>query len=415
MKIIYLIHQFYPEFYTGTEKFILNLASMMQKAGNKVKVVTYSFYEDSFYDQARGAILWKNFVYQGLPVLALKHKQIPLELNHTLGGTGLSEMARDLIRREKPDIVHVGHPMRVSALVYAMAALRKPYIITLTDFFLACPKVILVTSGKTLCNGPEEGKACRHLCPELKVDYVTKRLQDAKELLSHAKLVVAPSRFLAEVFRREFPGLEVKVINHGLNFSRLTKNEKSYTNHAPVIFCYAGSLNPHKGIHILIEAFRKISCSNALLKIYGSGPYAKELMAMARGDGRIEFCGVYSEQKTGEILSAVDVVVVPSLWYENYPLVLHEALACNVPVVATDVGGMAEKIQNGMNGFVFRLGDAQHLQAVLQKIVDDPTVLNPLKHNINRMMIPGIEEEAYTYGRAYELVVHATTPTRRKP
>jgi hypothetical protein len=57
VKIIYLIHQFYPEFYTGTEKFILNLASMMQKAGNKVKVVTYSFYEDSIYDQARGAIL----------------------------------------------------------------------------------------------------------------------------------------------------------------------------------------------------------------------------------------------------------------------------------------------------------------------------------------------------------------------
>ena len=146
MKIVYLIHQFYPEFYTGTEKFILNLASMMQKAGNKVKVVSYSFYEDSFYDQTRGAILWKEFVYQGLPVLSLKHRQIPPDLNHTLGGTGLSEIARELIRREKPNIVHVGHPMRVSALVHALPTLRTPYIITLTDFFLACPKVILVTS-----------------------------------------------------------------------------------------------------------------------------------------------------------------------------------------------------------------------------------------------------------------------------
>jgi len=93
MKILYLIHQFYPEFYTGTEKFVLNLSRMMQKAGNRVKVITYSFYEDSFYDQRRGEILCKEFLYKGTPVLAIKHKQVPKDLHHALENTALAEIA----------------------------------------------------------------------------------------------------------------------------------------------------------------------------------------------------------------------------------------------------------------------------------------------------------------------------------
>ena len=63
--------------YTGTEKFILNIAKMMQKAGHKIKVVTYSFYDDEFYDQTIGRLLMKEFTYKGVPVIALKHPSIP--------------------------------------------------------------------------------------------------------------------------------------------------------------------------------------------------------------------------------------------------------------------------------------------------------------------------------------------------
>ena len=107
MKILYLIHQFYPEFYTGTEKFVLNLSTMMQKAGNRVKVITYSFYEDSFYDQRRGEILCKEFLYNGIPVLAIKHKQLPDDIHHAIGNTAITEIADDLIRMEQADIVHI--------------------------------------------------------------------------------------------------------------------------------------------------------------------------------------------------------------------------------------------------------------------------------------------------------------------
>jgi SAM-dependent methyltransferase len=130
----------------------------------------------------------------------------------------------------------------------------------------------------------------------------------------------------------------------------------------------------------------------------------KSLTSMAATNSNIEFCGVFPESQTGEVLSNVDVVVVPSLCYENYPMTLHEALACNIPVIATNLGGMAEKIKDGFNGFLFNMGDSRHLQTVLEAIVNDPAVLNPLKRNISSMMIPGVEQEAYTYARAYRSV-----------
>ncbi len=412
MKILYLIHQFYPVYYTGTEKFVLNLATMMQKYGHKVRVLTYGSYENSFYDpriynQRMGDIVLAQFTYKGIPILALRHKKIPGDIHQVLDEGDLAKVARDLVNREKPDVVHVGHPMRVGELVKVLKPLNIPYVVTLTDFFLACPKIYLFTSKNTLCDGPEGGIACGNLCPEIPNGFIKKRLETARDILFNAKAVVSPSRFLAGIFEKEFQDLNIRVVNHGLRYSIVKRNEKSYTKGDRIVFCYAGSLTSHKGVHTLIGAFKEVYSNDASLRIYGSGPYESynnHLMAMAKEDKRIEFCGVYSEEQVGEILESVDVVITPSLWYENYPLILHEALACNVPVIATDIGGMAEKIKDGVNGFLFRMGDSQHLKEVLQMIADNPAMLNMLKHNINSMMIPTVEQEAYTYERIYRQI-----------
>jgi glycosyltransferase involved in cell wall biosynthesis len=74
-------------------------------------------------------------------------------------------------------------------------------------------------------------------------------------------------------------------------------------------------------------------------------------------------------------------------------MTLHEALACNIPVIATELGGMAEKINDGFNGFLFKMGDSRHLQTVLEAIISDPAVLNPLKRNIDSTAISRVEQE----------------------
>jgi len=410
MKILYLIHQFYPEWYTGTERIFLNLATMIQKCGHKVKVMTYSYYKDSFYDQSKGNIVFKEFIYKGIPVLALRHKnsRIPEDLHHGLENKEMSHVAGDFISKENPDLVHIAHPKCIGELIRALNSVKIPYILTLTDFFLICPKFTLITSQNTLCSGPEAGRACQNHCPEFPKDLISRRLETARDFLLNAKMVTSLSEVSAEIIKKEFPGLEIKVINPGLRYSTLKSNNKIYKKGDKLVLCYAGSLNPHKGVHILIKAFKKVSSDNISLKIYGTGTdksYSKQLLAMAKGDRRIEFCDVYSQEQVGEVLQRVDVVVVPSLWYETYCLILHEALSCNLPVIASDVGVMAGRVKDGVDGFLFRMGDSHHLREVLQRLLDNPAIMNEFKRNISSMVIPRVEQEAYAYERAYAQIV----------
>ncbi|MBW2050222.1 MAG: glycosyltransferase [Deltaproteobacteria bacterium] len=404
MKILYLVHQFYPQDYTGTEKFVLNMARMMQRLGHKVKVISYSFYEASSYDTSRNNLLFKEFLYQGIPVMAFKYVKEPEDLHISLKGGVLADEAQGIIAREAPDMVHVGHPMRVCQFAEAADLRGIPFIITLTDFWLICPKFILSTPDGRPCAGPGHEKRCRECSPEFSDSLISERLRTARDLLFHAKGVFSPSRFLRQTFEGEFPGLSVGLIHHGMPFKRMKKNTRSYKRGDSLTFLYAGSFNRFKGLHVLIEAFLGITHTEVSLKIYGSGPdetYDAQVRKMVRGHRRIELCGVFPEDQVGEILSSVDVVVVPSLWYENYPLILHEALACNVPVIASDAGGMAEKIKDRVNGFTFKMGDVDRLRAVIINLVDHPEQLNRLKENICRQMIPAVEQEAYAYEKVY--------------
>ena len=81
-------------------------------------------------------------------------------------------------------------------------------------------------------------------------------------------MLIAPSAFVAGVFMQEFPGLAVKVVHHGLSFERLKRNQRTYANGDRIVFCYAGSFNPHKGTHVLVEAFKKLTavtlCSKSM-------------------------------------------------------------------------------------------------------------------------------------------------------
>lgn len=409
MKILYLIHQFYPEYYTGTEKFVFNLATMMQNFGNKVKVITYSFYHNSFYDKKVGEILAKEFIYKGIPILAFKYENPPADLHFALKDERLAKVAKDLIKEELPDIIHVGHPMRVHELAFASQSLNIPSVVTLTDFWLICPKVNLITSTGDLCKGPEKGDACHNLCPDFAPHVIGQRLKLAESLLFKANIVVSPSRFLASLFIKEYKNLGLKIINHGLSFKNLKKRRKVYKKEDKLTFCYAGTLNYHKGVHILLEAFKKMRVNHTFLKIYGSGPdknYIEKMKEIAGKDSRIEFCGTFSFEQIGDVLKEIDVLIVPSIAYENYPLILHEALVCNVPVITSNIGGMAEKISDGFNGYTFKVGDPEHLRIILEMITADPEMLNKLKANIAKIMIPTIEQEAYEYHRIYKNIAN---------
>jgi len=405
MKILFLTHQFFPEYQTGTERFVLNNALMAQKFGNKVKVVTYSYYENAFYDQEIHGIMYKEFFYEGIPVLAYKFKRIPENINLVLENKVLSPFAKSVLGVEAPDIIHVGHSMRMHEFIWSAIDLGIPYIITLTDFFLLCPKVNLTPDKFSLCSGPEGGKACAELCPELGGKFIFYRLSKSKEILENAMKVISPSNFVANIFQNEYPNISVQIIPHGLSSTHIKQNNNYLDFDDKIVFGYAGSLIHHKGVHILAKAFSKTKSNNVRLVIYGSGQddYMKLLNEILDEEKRVTYYGKYTSNDLGKIFGNMDVLVAPSICYENYPFVVHEALASNVPVIAPNLGGMAEKIKDNFNGFTFLPGDVNDLAQKMEEIIKNPVILNDLKQNIkNQIIVPTIEQEAYAYFKIYK-------------
>jgi glycosyltransferase involved in cell wall biosynthesis len=413
MKILYLIHQFFPEYYSGTEKFVLTMASMMQKAGHRVRVATYSFRDESFFERREGGILSKDYTWKGVTVTALRHREIPDGIHSSLDDRQMGSTADRLLSDWKPDVVHAGHSMRVAEFVRAAKRLHIPYLMTLTDFWLLCPTVNLIGRDGDLCAGPGGGAACSVSC-KFPPSFIAQRRESAEEILSGARKIIAPSFFLKGIFSGEMPSRGISVVRHGMSRCGIVRNERRYRGGEPVHFCYAGTLNEHKGPHILIDAFKGVKSGRTKLSIYGDGPdaaYVNALRRMASGDERIEFCGVYRGPDAGRILSSVDVVVIPSCVYENYPLVLHESMACLTPVVASALGGMAEATRDGINGFLFRVGDSQALRKVMERIVAEPGILNVIKENMGKAGVMTVEQEAYSYYRIYREILERREET----
>ncbi|MBL8186537.1 MAG: glycosyltransferase [Acidobacteria bacterium] len=409
MKILYLVHQFYPDHYTGTEKFLLELAKGAQRIGHRVKVVSYSFRQHSSFSHEEAGVLVREFLYGSVPVTFVRLPYEPADQQYNLGQGEMLDFARRMLAKEKPDIIHAAHMMGVHDFIYAAREAGIPYMLTLTDFFLLCPKVTLMTSRNSLCAGPEQGTACNQLCSEIPNAEIRRRLEITSEFLRQAHRVIAPSKFLGEMFRKEYGDLNLREIGYGISYSRIRRNLRRYKPGDKLTFFYGGSFIRHKGVHILAQAFKWVK-GDVELKIYGSGQYEHVLTQAAENDPRIKLCGVFSADQIGEVLGQVDVAIVPSIWYENTPIILLEALASNVPAVVTDLGGMTEVVKNGVSGRTFPIGDVLQLRDILQSLIQDPQVLNGYKDNLKGQFILSVEQVALAYEREYQ----AAFPSKRR-
>ena len=199
----------------------------------------------------------------------------------------------------------------------------------------------------------------------------------------------------------------MQINHHGIRQNNLHVLGRIYKAEDPVRFGFIGNLAIHKGVHVLISAFKELNVKQASLSIYGSGEkvFVDKLQELA-GDNRISFKGSFAAENLGEVLDQIDVLVAPSVCYETYSFVVHEALASMIPVITSNLGGMAEQIEVGVNGFTFQAGNCQDLKIQMERVVEDPRLLNKMKENIRtRTFVPKIEQEAYVYNRLYQSIV----------
>ncbi len=164
----------------------------------------------------------------------------------------------------------------------------------------------------------------------------------------------------------------------------------------------------HKGVHVLIEALRGLPPDRVELKVFGSldvfPAYVKTLREQAR-DLPVQFMGAFDQERAAEIYGQIDVLVVPSLWPENSPLVIHEAFMAGVPVVGARQGGIPGLVTDGLNGLTYDAYSPDALRTAIRRLLDDPGLVAQFAARLPP--VRSIEDDAAGWEAIYERVAAA--------
>jgi glycosyltransferase involved in cell wall biosynthesis len=175
---------------------------------------------------------------------------------------------------------------------------------------------------------------------------------------------------------------------------------------------FFGQLNPYKGIDVLLQAVGHLASrapegTRPHLHVHGANLDLQDRAFRERVSALLDNCGgsvssfgPYARHRVGELMAAVDWVVVPSTWWENSPLVIHEAFAHQRPVICSDIGGMAEKVTDGENGLLFPPGDAIALATTIRRAIETNGLWEKLRAGIPP--VHAIDDHVATLGAAYD-------------
>lgn len=174
------------------------------------------------------------------------------------------------------------------------------------------------------------------------------------------------------------------------NRGRAVKNDENGgavdNGNAKIIFGFVGTVKPHKGSHVLLEALGRMKHRGKVrVVIYGDmnadPTYSEHLRRLGR-DLDVVFGGRFDEAEKPEIYGKMDALVVPSLWYENSPVTIHEAFASGTPVIASDMGGIGELVNNKQNGMLFKSGNIRELSGCMDRLVENAGLRERLRKGI---------------------------------
>ena len=202
---------------------------------------------------------------------------------------------------------------------------------------------------------------------------IDRRLDAARSVFESVDLFVAPSAALAADFERfGMPTANLEVSDYGLTpLARLPRPPRT----SRLRIGFVGTLVWHKGVHVLLEACRQLPPDRFELKIFGDvntfPDYTARLREHAEGLP-VQLMGAFDNANVAAVYTEIDVLVVPSLWPENSPLVIHEAFMASVPVVGARQGGIPGLVSHGVSGLLYDAFSPSDLAASLRMLIDDP-------------------------------------------
>ena len=431
LKILKVIHGYPMRYNAGSEVYSQSLA---QALAERHEVHVFTRQENAF-----------------LPEYATHRETDPADPRVTLHVINMAR-ARDgyrhaavddafaaLLDSLRPQIVHIGHLNHLStSLAFEAKSRRIPVALTLHDYWLMCPRGQFIqmypqdpSQAWHVCDGQDDRK-CAERCyaryfsgsaDEYETDvaywtgWVGRRMAHVRDVCDAVDMFVAPSMYLLRRFRDDFGIPQDKLVYLDYGFHRRRLEGRRRTKAEPFTFGYIGTHIPAKGVNHLIESFGRVSGSPKL-RIWGRhrGADTEGLKALAKSlpsdaGSRIEWIGEYRNQDiVGEVFDRCDAIVTPSIWAENSPLVIHEALQARLPVITADYGGMAEYVHHERNGLLFAHRDPESLAAQMQRFVDDPELARRLGDRGYLQSrdgnVPDMAEHSAAIERIYNRLVH---------
>ncbi len=392
MRILFVLHRFYPDFVGGTEQHALDLARGLVARGHHVAI---------FYRGPGPAGLRKG-EWAGVPVYrAQAGPMTPIRLfASTFFAPRLVAMFRQAWEDFSPDIVYLAHLMGLpAALATEVPRRNRPLVISLHDYWWVCANANLLTNDTgEICEGPRHWINCarcglarlgiRALMPAapLLAPLMARRGQHLKHLLHRADRILAFSEFVRSWYLRQgISGRNLLRIRMGIHtprpISRRTRPE------GRIRFFYAGGIAPLKGLHILLQALSQL---DEQVELWVAGDtqafpeYSRNLQARFSHPG-IRWLGRLDREELWASLVEADAVVVPSLWHETFSMLVHEAFAAGVPVIASAIGALTEVVQHEVNGLLVPPGNVDAWAAALHRFAQDSSLRAQLRAHIPRV------------------------------
>ena len=390
-RVAHCVGFYFPENVGGTEVYVHDLTNSLAEFSVESSVVAAT---DRLYEE---------YSWSGVPVLRYPSNWADVE-DDASGASGrrLSRF-QQIIARANPDVFHL-HSWTAGAGLKHLAQVAElgiPCVVTVHVPSALCLRGTMLLEGLRPCDGRIEEQRCTRCwalsrglpkpaayavsqMPRITLPAeMSKRLGRAGTVLSARSLVsvqkrdlhrmselseriVAPSQWVyAALAANDVPPDKILVSRQAVAETFVEQGRRQPVRVQDGVFLrvgFVGRLEPYKGPHILLEAMRAIPRDVPIrLVVAGSGtepPYLRELESLAAGDDRIELLGPISHDQLPGFLESVDVLAVPSNYMETGPLVVLEAYAFGVPVMGANLGGIAERIRDGIDGWLLEFNDS---------------------------------------------------------
>lgn len=385
MRILQVNKFYYPQ--GGADKYFLDLSSALESGGDEVAV--FSMASPNNLPSKFGRYFVSNIDFN--KTTGKNFLKIPSRIIYSLEA---KRKFKKLVEDFKPDIIHIHniyHQISPSILDVARNA-KIPVVMHLHDYKLICPNYQLFVNGKT-CEDCKQTKYYHCTQKKCLKKSFSKSLLASLEMYIHHSILriyeksidifIAPSQFMKkEVISFGWSEKKIEVVINPYSASLNATEEEITNSEEENYLLYFGRLSAEKGLSTLIKA---AAISNSQIKIVGEGPEKENLSQESRQlNVKAEFLGFKNGEELKLIILKAKAVIIPSIWYENMPLSLLEALNLGKIVIASNIGGIPEIISDKQNGLLFKPGDKNDLALKINSL---ETINKEMTKNLARASV----------------------------